>query len=343
MPPKSRRDWSKPPMRAYEPGKRHMELIPSVSRSSGLDNDGDALKDYQVQEDYRGFIQTKLSEYWDRFPYDSDTQDMKQREEVQGNLLILFRKLREGLLSTKRADAFALEVYETSLHLSIIFHSPVQTTSITSHLLPSMYRALPAHYPTIIPTILLSSLHFLVSEYPSQSRYFENLHSLPTSFFPDNHNARIWLRDVARMLRLRNYSRLESLTSRDFCERVLQQPGYSNPKSTGKYSFAIDLVLEALCSSVEALRAKVREANWLVLRSAYRELSLVKPSDADSAPTRDWLCRCLALRSVKRKAGLGVVDAMVLVDLWMESRRTLGDVRQKEGAESRWIIVKPKA
>lgn len=42
MPPKSKRDWSKPPMRAYEPGKRHMELIPSVSRSSGLDKDGDA-------------------------------------------------------------------------------------------------------------------------------------------------------------------------------------------------------------------------------------------------------------------------------------------------------------
>lgn len=30
------------PMRVYESGKRHMELIASVSRSSGLEKDGDA-------------------------------------------------------------------------------------------------------------------------------------------------------------------------------------------------------------------------------------------------------------------------------------------------------------
>lgn len=28
--------------RVYQPGKRHMELMPSLSRSSGLDKDGDA-------------------------------------------------------------------------------------------------------------------------------------------------------------------------------------------------------------------------------------------------------------------------------------------------------------
>ncbi|KAH9891853.1 hypothetical protein C8Q73DRAFT_91868 [Cubamyces lactineus] len=32
------------PHRVYEPGKRHMELIASVSRSSGLEKDGDAQK-----------------------------------------------------------------------------------------------------------------------------------------------------------------------------------------------------------------------------------------------------------------------------------------------------------
>lgn len=44
MPPKrpSSNRGSMPQHRVYEPGKRYMELIASVSRSSGLEKDGDA-------------------------------------------------------------------------------------------------------------------------------------------------------------------------------------------------------------------------------------------------------------------------------------------------------------
>ncbi|PIL22744.1 transporter [Ganoderma sinense ZZ0214-1] len=134
-----------PQHRMFQPGKRHMELIASVSRSSGLEKDGDALRDPKIQQEYRTFIQGKVDEYWKRYPLSlDDSRDetvaaARNRKENEENLLILFRKLREGLLSTNRRDAFALEVYETSLYLSVLFKSPVQTTSALSHLFPDLY------------------------------------------------------------------------------------------------------------------------------------------------------------------------------------------------------------
>ena len=69
-----------------------------------------------------------MHDYWERYPYGSVPKDTKHRDEMQGNILILFRKygrytnvvldpnisvysgkLREGLLSTRRNDAFVLE------------------------------------------------------------------------------------------------------------------------------------------------------------------------------------------------------------------------------------------
>lgn len=234
-------------------------------------------------------------------------------------------------------------MYETSLHLSIIFNSPTQTTSVISHLLPSIYNALPELHSNLMSTVLLASLHFLCFGYPSQSRCFEHLHSLPDSFLPKYHPVERWLRDLMRTLRLHNYSRLEDLTSREVCERVLKQAGYASPRATIKTrSSTVDLILEALCTLVNALRLKARETSWLVLRTAYRELSLPKPSDTDPAPTRAWLCQSLALKSVKGDAGSSITDVVTLLDTWVESRQAQGDIKPKEGVEGRWIVVKPK-
>ncbi|TFK91880.1 hypothetical protein K466DRAFT_283725 [Polyporus arcularius HHB13444] len=102
-------------------------------------------------------VGSQVDAYWKKYPLrshreraspghedadeeaDADADAFRNRREMEENLLILFRKLREGLLSTHRRDAFALEVYETSLHLSVLFNSPVQTTSTLSHLFPDLY------------------------------------------------------------------------------------------------------------------------------------------------------------------------------------------------------------
>ncbi len=207
-----------------------------------------------------------------------------------------------------------------------------------------MYQALPNSSPMIAS--LLSSLHFLVSGYPSQSRYFEHLHSLPLSFLPESSPARSWLQDLARTLRMRNYSRLENLTSRETYEGILKAAGApraaADAHPSRKHSYPIDLILEAMCTLMDSLRTKARETNWLVLRVAYRELSLPKPSDSDPAPTRLWLYRSLALGSVERASHSEKIDAISLLDAWIESRQAQGDIRAKEGVEGRWTVIKPK-
>lgn len=207
-----------------------------------------------------------------------------------------------------------------------------------------MYQALPDSSPTIAS--LLSSLHFLVTGYPSQSRYLEHLHSLPPPFLPESSPSRSWLQELARAVRMRNYSRLENLTSREICGGILKVAGAlkaaPDAHPSHKYSYPIDLVLEAMCTLMESLRTKARDTNWLVLRVAYRELSLPKPSDSDPAPTRLWLYKSLALGSVSRAAHSGKIDQIALLDTWIESRRAQGDIRAKEGVEGRWTVIKPK-
>lgn len=351
----------------YKPGKRHMELMPSLSRSSGLDKDGDALRDRAVQEEYRAFIEGKVNDHWKRHPHGASGRDLnttKHRQEEQENVLILFRKLREGLLATDRKDAFALEVYETSLHLSILFRSDKQTTSILSHLLPHLYLARPgAPEPThgALSTTLLSLLHLLLLGYPSQSRFHEHLHSLPLTFLPRDGAACRWFAQLTRCLRTSNYAKLQELTDRGAFERFFEASteasgGRDAPVSTGDHSDKPEaahqragpsnLALEAMCILVEGIRAKARATAWFILRSAYRELHClplpVNPPKAgaeEPSPTTEWLARSLALHSLGSTAA-DVGEIMQMVDEWLAQRCDQGEVKRKEGAEGRWIVCK---
>lgn len=209
-----------------------------------------------------------------------------------------------------------------------------------------MYQALPEMIQNRMLTVLLSSLHFLAAGYPSQSRYFEHLHSLPPSFMPTQHAALSWLSNLAKTLRMRNYSQLEALTDHASCERVLTSIDRSRlDRAAGKFDQRLpgsDLAFEAMCSLVGALRAKARETTWLVLRSAYRELSLPKTTDADPASTREWLYQSLALQSVKPRGRESAAGEVASLDMWIETRCAKGDMRPREGIEGRWVIAKPK-
>ncbi|OJT09440.1 hypothetical protein TRAPUB_14103 [Trametes pubescens] len=94
------------------------------------------------------------------------------------------------------AEARPIAVYETSLHLSVLFKSPAQTTSTLSHLFPAFYVALahartptstsrtPEHDastqppPTALASTLIFLLHHLVSTYPSQLSFHTQLRQL---------------------------------------------------------------------------------------------------------------------------------------------------------------------
>ncbi|KAH9936591.1 uncharacterized protein B0H18DRAFT_974534 [Fomitopsis serialis] len=353
--------------RVYKPGKRHMELMPSLSRSSGLDKDGDALRDRAVQEEYRAFIEGKVNEHWKRHPHGASGRDVdatKHRQEEQENILILFRKLREGLLATDRKDAFAVEVYETSLHLSILFRSDKQTTSILSHLLPHLYLArpeVPEFTHGALSTTLLSLFHHLLLGYPSQTRFHEHLHSLPRTFLPRDGAAYRWLAHLTHCLRTSNYAKLQELTDRGAFERFFEASteasgGRGAPVRTGDHSDKpegarqragpYNLALEAMYTLVEGVRAKARATVWLIMRSAYRELHCLPPPVNSSktgaeepSPTSEWLARSLALHSLGSTAA-DVNEMMQMVDEWLAQKCDQGEVKRKEGAEGRWIVCK---
>ncbi|KAI6016233.1 hypothetical protein EDC04DRAFT_544652 [Pisolithus marmoratus] len=243
------------PPRTSVTTSRQMDYIPSVSRSSGIDKDGDSLKDFRVQEAYLEFINGKLTAFWEEYlsePVYQKESAKRKRVESQTNILILFRKLREGLLASGRNDHFALQVYETSLYLSIMFESSVgtlDTTSILARLVPGMYvlqsqqssqlssshqRTSPApssnpsqtHSPSLSSpfrsrsppqssaslTAILMLLNTLILTYPSQRPYFDTLKSIPECILDRKSEMYGWIRGVVRCLGGCDFVGFEKLT-----------------------------------------------------------------------------------------------------------------------------------
>ncbi|KAJ7160043.1 hypothetical protein C8R46DRAFT_1106819 [Mycena filopes] len=318
---------TKPQPAVAEP-KRKMELLASVSRSSGLEKDGDALKDFGVQAEYREFIQEKLDGLWQKHPQtraESETET-RQRIDAQENILILFRKLREGIISSKRTGPFTLEVYETSLHLAVLFDSPRHIGPVIPAL---MSYFTPPSTKTDNPcaqTILICLLHQLVAAYPSQHEFHSSMASIPNALFPADSEARLWITSVARCIRGRNYAKISNLTQ---LSALPLDDDDALPKR------ATDLSRRALYHLVELLRSKTREMAWTVMRSAYRELSCQK--EEPKLDTREWLERSLGL-TVSEMPGKSSPD----LDEWLERESVLGHVRRKEGVEGRWIVCTPR-
>jgi len=320
-----------------------MNLIASPSRRSGLEKEGDTLKDSKVQEEYREFIQGKLEGYLQRFPLSSEPIQSTQRTEVEQNILIFFRKLREGISSSHRKDDFALEVYETSLVLATLFNTPLQATTTLSYLFPSLYYASSSaslRQSGRISITLISLLHHLVAGYPSQTTFHRHLSTIPSLFLPRGSQAYKWISSVASALRMNNYVKLEILTRPSVIHDVTSgsdathegpPPSVSSARCSMRH---VDpkLADEATLALVGALQTKARMRIWLILRTAYRELWCQPEYD-----TSQWLEKTLALNL---RSADGTRDPNV--GTWLERREKDGDVRKKEGTDNRWILVKPK-
>jgi hypothetical protein len=69
-------------------------------------------------------------------------KNQKQKDELDV-ILLEFRKLREGIISSGRKDDFAVEVYETSAKLALLSKNIPQIASILPHLVITLHR-LPA-------------------------------------------------------------------------------------------------------------------------------------------------------------------------------------------------------
>ena len=228
--------------------------------------------------------------------------------------------------TSNQAEFFFSSAYETSLYLSVIFESPKQTMTIIPHLFPPSSEP-PAEFTAASPSVhslLCSLLHHLVASYPSQGTYHQHLASIPKIALPPGSQISSWLKSVTKSLRTRNYVKLFVLSQKAIVANLLESSTFNHPKGPGTDILASNAVLFL----VDALRKKVVETAWNIIRSAYREL------DQSSPDTGTWLARSLFMDSV-------VSDEWTLeADHWLETKASLGHVRRKENTANRWIVCK---
>ncbi|QRW09213.1 hypothetical protein RhiLY_08212 [Ceratobasidium sp. AG-Ba] len=229
----STRNWDKPSPAGSEAapktsnsgalnkkGNKHDDLaglrwLPSVSRSSGLEPNGDALRSFRTQEEYWKYIVEKVMdlELSDR----KASKHAADRQEKEGNVMILIRKLREGFVATNRKDEFAVQVVERSTHLALLYNSPKDIASSFGYL----FDAYPA---TKIPAsknlariqarkqsgCCISSTHYSTStpaNEPLTVLFFPIRHTLPSvvpnerALFHLMHQLRLKVRGSASVLR----------------------------------------------------------------------------------------------------------------------------------------------
>lgn len=323
----------------YNSAPSRMELMASVSRSSGLEKGGDDLKNFKIQEEYRQFIHGKLDQlikrhYPRRFVNENDAEKTHRVEE-QENVLILFRKLREGVQASKRKNEFALEVYETSLYLSIVFESPRQPPSIIPHLIPHLYQTATCPQPLRLTTLILTLLYHLGTSYPSQTTFFKHLKSIPTALLPKDSKAARWITMLARSLRMKNYAQFERLSRITTLSSLLGGPihGFLSIDSltnSTRAQASQEYAHGAILTTLDALRNKARETFWTVLRSSYRELGCT----SNSGDTKEWISRSLCMESPLSE------DLTLESEAWLDRKAQEGHTRRKEGVEGRWIICK---
>ncbi|KZV73644.1 hypothetical protein PENSPDRAFT_648616 [Peniophora sp. CONT] len=298
-------------------GRRDFEYIASVSRSSGLDKDGDALKDPAIQVEYRAFVQGKLDAYWKRFPVgqrSSDTEVEKHRKEVEGNILIQLRKLREGISAMKRSDEFAVEVYETSLLLSLIFHSTGNLASISSHLIRNLYAR--SADKAVFWTVVLVQLQALADRGASQKQFYQARRDMLKNHSLDD-ALESWILGLARSLHRNEGVRFETLSRTSAALELL-------PKRPPTPEVGPDLAVAALEELLDDLREHARRSAWAVFRTSYREFG---PS------SRSWLARML-LFDIDSPAGSDAFDA------WLARSEQQGEIAPKSGVESHWMVTK---
>ncbi|KAL5501452.1 hypothetical protein ACEPAH_8712 [Sanghuangporus vaninii] len=310
------------------------EILPinGDRQQSGGDNaEGDRLKDEDVQEQYWKLVSERIESHWKEFPSRSDKSN--SQAERESNILLFLRKLREGILSSHRKDRFALDVYETSFYLAIIFNSPVQAASSLAHL-PDIISALPSNprgsrefdQNRAEALVVTSSIFRLTETFPSQMMFHRQMKFLKSLCCVEDKNnvALEWISSIRISINCRNYTKFATLTCEERVKTIIRDIRYLAAIKESDDAKRQQYARIALFSAVDELRRRLRSTVWTILRSAYREYAL--SSDTDTA---SWLERSLFLKSG---------DKDIDVEDWLEQCEKDGHVVKKEGFQGRWII-----
>lgn len=172
---------------------------------------------------------------------------------------------------------------------------------------------------------LLSLLHYLIEGFPSQKSYQE----LFSRISPTGEPHIQWIQGVAEALRRGNYVKFATITREEIIRGLFPPPSLEDKLSSLSISSSTlpNLPQRSLHHLVALLRSKARQSTWLVIRSAYRELTLLP-----ATTTQAWLEKSLGLT--------GEMDSQQ----WLEKQIEKGGTKKKEGdgMEGRWIVYRPR-
>ncbi|KZW00913.1 hypothetical protein EXIGLDRAFT_830356 [Exidia glandulosa HHB12029] len=298
-----------------------LDAVASISRTSGTDASGDALRNPQFQEEYAQVLATKVAAHWKRFPspVGSNSHVVPSNDEQLecDSLLIAFRKLREGVLSSRREDAFAIHVYESSFLLSVLFRSPAHATASLAHLTHVLYTKQPRTATVTDLVATAGMLHTLLHlEHPAE--FMNRLHHTSPFLSPET---KLWLSRLSRYKRTDNFAAARLHMSPDRLPAVLT----SDATVEGQlilYGGRTDVGKCAVQRLISLIAADMGTRAWNVLRAAYRE-AVVQES-------ADWLAQNLALDRTE-------------LDVWVKDKEQKGELREAEtNGRVRWTFVKAR-
>lgn len=265
-----------------------------------------------MQETYRRWIDEKLLEYERKGDVGSERSKL-DREDIIRRL----RKLREGLLASNRDDAFATEVYETSLYLAAAYGVSDQVTAVSAQILPPSRILSPKASAKITQdrnvrgaTLFLIMLHHLrlatLSASSLQWVVVALSHPFVTHNLSDSHLC--WLKQVVMAWRCGNHHKIWNLTSNQTLDTILLPSLTQGPR--GRREMA------AFVAEAEGFRCRVREMAWKVTVTAYRE---------ESEP---WLLRSLSLASDDTS--------------WISTKQKTQEALLVPGDKPRWKLFRSK-
>jgi len=299
-----------------------MDKILSISRSGDLDKGGNALKSRKVQSEFFAQIEHKINDYLRDFPYESQASNPAPAQlAAQENILIQLRKLREGLLSTKRSDLFALQVYELSFYFAVASHSTTHMQS-TANTLPGLYRSStgPVNPQTSkdkrqgLAFAIIRLLQSLTETESLGSRYHNRLKEIK-SFCQLDSSSQAWMQELFSSIIKGNF--VQSMLFTDSSQVETRIIGLGLNGDTSTQIIAKNALTRTLLDLRDVLRLRV----WTILRTAYRQVTI---------PFDDW-CR----------RSLGFEDDSDMED-WLRGREKLDEVCLKPGSTSIWILRRPK-
>ncbi|EGU12081.1 Pre-mRNA-splicing factor cwc22 [Rhodotorula toruloides ATCC 204091] len=120
-----------------------MDMLLSPSRGLLGGDEDESLRNHEVQERFRKHVDEKLQKWSSAHPStNAQAEARKRRLEELSIILLDFRKLREGVTSSQRKDAFACEAYEASVLLSVYASNDAQLSSSLPPLVSSLHPAL---------------------------------------------------------------------------------------------------------------------------------------------------------------------------------------------------------